>query len=144
MTAAVYSQAITAMSSTRWNDRAEKSRRGEAPAAQGNRGSENSGFDGVAALSIGGLGRSYSQGHLLAQRAGQEAANRVGLPVCGFHQFGQGGAAGPLQQVQDFGRLGTCAGTHAGGWLGRLHAFFGLGSQPPVDGGAALGAALSL
>jgi len=38
MSVAVGSQAITAMSSTRWNDRAEKSRRGETPAAQGNRG----------------------------------------------------------------------------------------------------------
>src|ERR1019366_6805803 len=74
-----------------------------------------------------GLGGRDRQPHLLAQGAGQEPADRVRLPVGGFHEFLQGGAARKPQQFEDFGGLAALAG--AGcllGRLGALGAFVGL------------------
>src|SRR5205085_2786854 len=55
-----------------------------------------------------------------------EAANRVGLPVGGFHQILQGGSAGPFQQVEDLGRLAPLAGVFA--LFTGLSTFFQRGS----------------
>src|ERR1039457_4301945 len=83
-----------------------------------------SAFDRVTALPVLGLGGRDRQPHLLAQGDGQEPADRVRLPVGGFHEFLQGGAAGALQQVKDLGGLAALAGAGCRlGRLGRLGAF---------------------
>jgi hypothetical protein len=61
----------------------------------------------------------------------------VGLPGRGFHDLGEGGTLGPLQQCQDGGGLAALANTRAfgfGAFLGALAAF--------LAGGAFLGLAV--
>ena len=70
-----------------------------------------SGFDGVSALAILGLGGRHSQSHLLADRTGQKAAQGMRLPARKFHQSFEGCPARPFQQVQDLGRLAAVAGS---------------------------------
>ncbi len=67
------------------NDKTKKCRRGKTPAAAAIEGGENSGFESVTARAVLAFGRGNGQAHFLSQGAGQEAANRVGLPVGGFH-----------------------------------------------------------
>src|SRR6266851_3435586 len=76
------------------------------------------GFDRVGALSVLALGGGDDQPPFLAYRAGQEAADRMRKPACGFHQFLRSGAAGPFQQVEDLGGLAAVAGSFGLGNLG--------------------------
>src|ERR1700722_18181940 len=74
----------------------------------------------VAALAILVLDRRDYQPHFLADRAGQESANRMRLPASGFHQFLCRHTARPLQQFQNVGRLAAIA---AAGLLGAFERF---------------------
>ena len=62
--------------------------------------SSGSGFDGIAALSVFAFRGFYRQAQLLTN-PGQEAPHGMRLPAGGLHQFLQGCAIRPLQQVQD-------------------------------------------
>jgi hypothetical protein len=67
-------------------------------------------FDRVGTLAVLRLGRGDLQAHLLADGAGKEPADAVGLPVGCFHQTLKRGALRPFQQIEDFSRLATVAG----------------------------------
>ncbi len=70
------------------------------PAARCVRKGCESGFNGVATLSVFALGGSDRQTHLLADSPGQEPANRMRLPASRFAQFLGTNAARPLQQFE--------------------------------------------
>src|ERR1039458_5622317 len=75
------------------------------PGGQLKRGSRDSALDRVAALLIRSLARHDRQPHFLAQGAGHESTDGVGLPAGSFHDLLDGRAAGPPQKVQNFGGL---------------------------------------
>src|SRR5207248_10722386 len=103
------------------------------PAAQANEALLASAFDGVRTLAVRCLGGRHSQPHLLAHRAGQEAANGMRLPTSSFHQLFRGGPARPLEQVQDFGGLAALAGA-----CRRLRLSVGFGRFVALRDGAGL------
>jgi hypothetical protein len=63
------------------------------------------GLESIAAHSIVPLGGHDRQTHLLADRAGQEAAHGMRLPARDLDQFSERHAVLPAQEVQDDGRL---------------------------------------
>ena len=69
--------------------------------------------DGVHAFSVATFGGLDLQSHILAERSRKEAAHGVGLPACGFHQFGQGRALGLFQEGDDVGPLLPWPGVEA-------------------------------
>jgi hypothetical protein len=71
------------------------------PAARCERKGSVSGFDGVAALSVLALGGRNGQAHFLPYGSRKETTQGMRLPTGRFEQFLGGGAARPLQQVQD-------------------------------------------
>ena len=64
----------------------------------------------VNALAIFPVDRFELEPHLLADGAGQESTNRMGLPIRGFHDVLQAGSARPFQQLQDLFGLAPLAG----------------------------------
>ena len=82
-----------------------------------------SAFDGVATSAVVSLGRGDVEAHLLAQDPGQEAADRVGLPAGGFHEFLPAGSARPSQQVENLGGFTALSGS--GGLFARLRRHAG-------------------
>src|SRR2546423_1511552 len=87
----------------------QKTPPGANPAARKGRQKGRSGFDGIGTLSVFALGGYNRQPQLLPDGPGQEAADRMCLPACGFHEFGQGGPVLALKQGQDLGLLATVA-----------------------------------
>src|SRR5229473_1880939 len=63
-------------------------------------------IDARAILAFGGI---YSQAHLLAERAGKEAAHAMGLPTGGSHQFQKRRSTFTAQQRQNIGLLAAFA-----------------------------------
>jgi hypothetical protein len=86
--------------------------------------SEMSGFDGVGPLVVLALGGRDRQAHFLPDGSGQEPANGMWLPGCGFHQLLGGNAARPLQQFEHLGGLAAVAGARR--FLRALGRFPGL------------------
>ena len=76
------------------------------------------GFDRVRSLAVLSLGGRHGQAHLFAQRAADESAHAVGLPVLCFHDLGQSSTILALQQFENPIRLAAFAGR-----LGFLSAF---------------------
>src|SRR6266849_2779096 len=74
----------------------------------------------VDALAVVGFAGLDAQPHFLAQRAGQETADRMRLPAGGFHKAFQRHAAGLLQQREHLGRLAALAPTRGCCGLGGL------------------------
>src|ERR1700730_14963557 len=66
--------------------------------------------DRVHPLAVVALGGFDLQAQLLAEGAGHEPADGVGLPAGSFHQVGQGGALGIFQQGDNLGGLAALAG----------------------------------
>ena len=64
-------------------------------------------IDARAILAFGGL---HGQAHLLAERAGKEAAHTMGLPTGGSHQFQKRRSTFTAQQRQNLGFLTALAG----------------------------------
>jgi hypothetical protein len=83
---------------------------GRNPAARCNRRCFRSGFDGVAAFTVLPLRGRHREAHFLADGSREEAAQRVRLPGSGFKEFLGSSAVGPLQQVEDSGRLASFPG----------------------------------
>src|ERR1700674_4679934 len=69
-----------------------------------------SGFDGVAALPVLGLGGRNLQAHFLAHGTREEPTNRMGLPPGGFHESLERGPIRPFQKVEDLCGLTAVAG----------------------------------
>src|SRR5258708_11258172 len=92
-----------------FSDQTKESRRGRSLSGASESISGDSGLQRVVALSVLAPHRRDGEAHLLPQRAGQEATNRVGLPAGGFHDFFKGGSVRPFQQVQNFGCLAPLA-----------------------------------
>ena len=69
-----------------------------------------SAFDRVGALAVLALGRNDGQAHLPGDCPRQEPADGMRLPSAGFLQFLRGGAALPLQQIDDPGGFAAVAG----------------------------------
>jgi hypothetical protein len=100
-------------------DGTENPRRRAAPptrcsAAQGGRLWWTSGFNGVATLAVISLDGGYRQSHALPHGPGQKPAHRVGLPVCGLHEFLHAGSFGSLQEFEHSGCLATVPGAPGG------------------------------
>jgi hypothetical protein len=89
-----------------------------------------SGFDRIATLAVLALGGGDGKTHLLADRPRQEAAYRMGLPTCGYHDLLQGGTVRSFQQVEDFGGLAATAGTSLFALFGAF--FCGLAFLPDL------------
>src|SRR5260370_11294235 len=68
---------------------------------------ESLGFDGGGALAVVAFGGRHRQPHLLANRAGQEAAHGMWLPACSFHKLFRRDAARSLEQVEHLGPLAS-------------------------------------
>ena len=69
--------------------------------------------DRVNSFAVLTLGGFYREPHLLAQRAGEESAHAVGLPIRSGHQLLQCGPSFSPEQHEDFGLLAAFA--RAGG-----------------------------
>jgi len=82
------------------------------PAARGERASDSA-FDGVSSLAILALGGDDGQAHLLRDRPGQKAANRMRLPAGSLHQLLGRCAVRAFQPLQDFGSLAAISRTLA-------------------------------
>ena len=89
------------------------------PAARNGRSGWESGFDGVTSLAVLDLGGCDGQSHFLADGPREKAAHTMRLPSRRFHQLGQRGSVGPLQQIEDRGGLAALPG------LTRLFRGFG-------------------
>ena len=80
--------------------------------------------DSVGADAIGPFEGFDGEAHLLAQAAGDEAADAVSLPVGSGHDVGERGAVRALEQVEDDGLLAAVARRGrrvlGSGLLGRL------------------------
>jgi len=94
------------------------------PAARMNEISGVSGFYRVAPLAVLGLGGRECQPHFLPNHAGQEPAHRMRLPAACFLQIFGGGAARPLEQVENLSGFAAISGT------GSLRSAFGRSLGP--------------
>ena len=106
----------------------EERRQAENPAARTERNRRESDLDGIGSFAALGLCRSYSQAHLLAHSAREEAAHGMRLRPRRFHQFSQRGSIRPHQQFQDVRSLTAVAGAIGlfrglGGFLWALGLF---------------------
>ena len=67
-------------------------------------------LDRVGPPPVFGLRGNHGQPHLLAERAGNESANRMRLPASRGHQFLEGDAVRAFHQIQNRGGLAAGAG----------------------------------
>ena len=80
--------------------------------------------DGVNSFAVLTLDRFNLETHFLAQRAGEESAHAVGLPIRSGHQLWQCGPSYSPEQREDLGLLAAFAGA------GRAVSVVGLLSWP--------------